>query len=272
MKRKIFFTDIDGTLLNDKKELTPKTREAIERLTRAGHIMVLCSGRPMMSVMEVGEQLGISKEGLYYIGSNGGIVVDASSGRTIMDKRLSIEDAKYIFAQCEKLHVHVHTYTEDAIVSKRQSRELSFYQKTVHMPTLLVQNVEEAFPKEPPLKCVAVSIDGRQRLEELKQALAPWAEGRLTLLFSNDKLLEMFPISSGKGRALEWLAAYLEIAIEDTLAAGDQDNDISMIEAAGLGVAMCNGSREVKEAADMITAASNNEDGLVPVLLKFFEL
>ena len=70
MKKKILFTDIDGTLLNDQKELTPKTRNMIDKLTQAGHYMVLASGRPMMSVMEVGEQLGISKNNLFYIGNN----------------------------------------------------------------------------------------------------------------------------------------------------------------------------------------------------------
>ena len=242
MKKKILFTDIDGTLLNDQKELTPKTRNMIDKLTQAGHYMVLASGRPMMSVMEVGEQLGISKNNLFYIGSNGGIVVEAATGRTIMEKRLDMKSVEYIFKICEEMGIHVHSYTDDA------------------------------FAEKPPLKCVAVSIDGREKLEKLKDVLTPWAEGKITLLFSNDKLLEMFPCDSGKGKALEWLSGYLDIPVVNTLAAGDQDNDISMIEAAGRGVAMCNGAEHVKEIADQVTQQSNNEDGLVPILEKFFRI
>ena len=140
------------------------------------------------------------------------------------------------------------------------------------MPTLLVEQVSDAFKDMPPLKCVAISIEGRGKLEQLKEVLKPWAEGRINLLFSNDNLLEMFPIQSGKGKALEWLSNHLGIPIENTLAAGDQDNDISMIEAAGMGVAMCNGAEHVKEIADKVTQKSNNKDGLVPILEDFFEV
>ena len=82
----------------------------------------------------------------------------------------------------------------------------------------------------------------------------------------------MFPVQSGKGKALEWLSNHLGIPIENTLAAGDQDNDISMIEAASMGVAMSNGAEHVKEIADKVTDRSNNEDGLVPILEDFFEV
>lgn len=270
--KKIFFTDIDGTLLNDKKELTPETRKVIEKISEAGHYMVLASGRPMMSVMEVGDQLGIPDNNLYYIGSNGGIVVEAATGHVIMEKRLELKDVEYIFDVCEKMGVHIHSYTDCAIVSKRQTKELDFYQKVIHMPTLLVEQVSDAFKDMPPLKCVAISIEGRGKLEQLKEVLKPWAEGRINLLFSNDNLLEMFPIQSGKGKALEWLSNHLGIPIENTLAAGDQDNDISMIEAAGMGVAMSNGAEHVKEIADKVTDRSNNEDGLVSILEDFFEV
>ena len=105
--KKIFFTDIDGTLLNDKKELTPETRKVIEKISEAGHYMVLASGRPMMSVMEVGEQLGIPDNNLYYIGSNGGIVVEAATGHVIMEKRLELKDVEYIFDVCEWVFIYI---------------------------------------------------------------------------------------------------------------------------------------------------------------------
>ena len=104
----------------------------------------------------------------------------------------------------------------------------------------------------------------------IKEGLSDWAKGQVQLMFANDKLLEMIPISSGKGTALKWLSEYLGVNIENTMAAGDMENDISMLEVAGVGVAMLNGAPQVKEVADMVTVFDNNNDGLVPILEEFF--
>lgn len=272
MKKKIFFADIDGTLLNDAKQLTPATKEMITHIMEAGHYFVICSGRPLMSVIEVGKQLGISQEHLYYIASNGGIIMEAATHKILLEKRLNYEKTKYIFECCSKAGIHCHTYTDTAIVSRKQTRELTHYQKTIHMPSLITEDIMGVLDK-PPLKCIAMSLDGRYVLEGLKNSLISWTEqNQITMIFSNDMLLEMFPAQSGKGQAVLWLADLLGIPIENTLAAGDQENDISMIEAAGVGVAMLNGAEHVKAIADIVTPMSNNEDGLVPVLKEFFNL
>lgn len=271
MNKKIFFTDIDGTLLNDAKELTEATKNTITRLIENGHILALISGRPLKSVIEAGSQLDIPHKNLYYIANNGGIIMEAETQKIIMEKRLTFEQTKFLLTACEKAGVHSHTYTDETIVSKRQSKELTFYQKTIHMPSFITEDIIGALDK-PPFKCLAISIDDKKKLEKLRESLLPWAEGKVTLIFSNDKLLEMFPADSGKGKALVALSTYLGVPIENTLAAGDQDNDISMLQAAGVGVAMANGASHVKEIADKITPATNNEDGLVPILKVFFDL
>ena len=270
MEKKIFFTDLDGTLLNDKKEITPGTREVLCKITELGHYLVFISGRPMMSVIEARKELPVSDHNLFLIASNGGVIYDAEKNQILKENRLTYEQTDYLLNTCERLGVHSHTYTDDAIVSKRQSEELTFYQKTIHMPSIITDDIISKLDK-PPLKCIAISAD-KENLEKVKKELTPWAKGQIQLMFSNDKLLEMIPITSGKGAALQWLSEYLGVAIENTLAAGDQDNDISMIEAAGVGVAMLNGALHVKEIAARITVTDNNEDGLVPILEEFFEL
>lgn len=270
MEKKIFFTDLDGTLLNDEKQITSKTREALCKITKLGHYLVFISGRPMMSVMEARRGLPVSDQKLYLVASNGGVIFDAEKNRILKENRLTYEQTDYLLNTCEKLGVHSHTYTEEAIVSKRQSAELNFYQKTIHMPSIITDDIIGKLDK-PPLKCIAIS-ECKEKLEAVKQELTPWAKGQIQLMFSNDRLLEMIPITSGKGTALKWLSDYLGVAIDNTLAAGDQDNDISMLEAAGVGVAMLNGAPHVKEIADRVTLTDNNEDGLVPILEEFFEL
>lgn len=268
MKKKIFFTDLDGTLLNDQKEITPKTRETLARITEMGHYLVFISGRPMMSVIEARKGLPISDKNLFLIASNGGIIFDAENQEILRENRLTLEQTDYVLKFCEQAGVHSHTYTDDAIVSKRQSEELSFYQRTIHMPSLITDDIIGSLDK-PPLKCIAISGQ-KEKLDAVKEALTPWAEGQIQLMFSNDKLLEMIPITSGKGTALKWLSEHLDVEIHNTLAAGDMENDISMIEAAGVGVAMSNGAPHVKELADRVTETDNNHDGLVPILEEFF--
>ena len=93
MEKKIFFTDLDGTLLNDKKEITPKTREILGKITEAGHYLVFISGRPMMSVMEAREGLPVSDKNLYLIASNGGVIFDAEK-KQILKENISVHNTQ----------------------------------------------------------------------------------------------------------------------------------------------------------------------------------
>ena len=268
MEKKIFFTDLDGTLLNDKKVITPKTREILAKITELGHYLVFISGRPMMSVMEAREGLPVSDKNLYLIASNGGVIYDAEKKQILRENRLTYEQADYVLKYCEQKGVHSHTYTDHAIVSKKQSEELTFYQKTIHMPSIITDDIIGNLDK-PPLKCIAISGE-KKKLDMVKEGLSDWAIAQVQLMFSNEKLLEMIPITSGKGTALKWLSEYLGVKIENTMAAGDMENDISMIEVAGVGVAMLNGASQVKAIADIVTPYDNNNDGLVPILEEFF--
>ena len=99
-------------------------------------------------------------------------------------------------------------------------------------------------------------------------ALQEMVGDKLTLLYSNPYYMEIFPAEAGKGSAVKRLADILGIPVENTYAAGDEQNDISMIEAAGHGIAMINGTDLVKRSADLITDADNNHDGLAPFILQ----
>lgn len=271
MEPKIFFTDLDETLLTREKSMTPATVDAIRRLTDAGHYLAFTSGRPLKSVMEARSLLPITDHHLYYIANNGGLIVDAETGEHIRELRMTYEEVNYLLNTTWAEGIHCHTYTDDQIVTYERTKELTFYQQSIHLPALITDDVLGAL-KKPPFKCLAITLKGRSHLEALRNKLQPWAEGHIQLVCSTDELLEMFPIASGKGSALEFLAKHLGIPISHTMSAGDQDNDISMLQAAGLGVAMCNGSEGAKAAADVITKSDNNHDGLVPFLNSFFDL
>ena len=269
MEKKIFFTDLDETLLTKEKTMTPATIEAVKKLTDAGHYLAITSGRPLVSVIEARQLLPISDQNLYYIANNGGLIVNAQTKEVVSEIRLTMEETSYVLQASEKAGLHCHTYTDTEIVARRQTPELTAYQKNIHMPSLLTDDITGALEK-PPFKCLAITLDDRSKIEALRESLLPWAQGHVNLICSTDRLLEMFPAGAGKGDALVRLAEHLHIPISHTMSAGDQDNDISMLEAACLGVAMCNGSVGAKAAADVITEKDNNHDGLVPFLESFF--
>lgn len=268
-KGKIFFTDLDGTLLNDAKEITPKTRSALDHIAEHHHRLVLISGRPVKSVLEVKDSLHLDYPGMYLIAYNGGCIYDCDNERYLMEKRISLEDTAHILQTAQECGVYCHTYTDTHIITGVHGSELDYYRRTVHLPFHVTDNIINMLDK-PPYKLLAISLDDKRKLEHFRDTLSTWVGDKLQMIFSNDNYLELFPYHSGKGAALTYLADYLGIPIENTLSAGDADNDVSMILAAGTGVAMINGAPSVQNAADVITKYDNNHDGLAEILLEFF--
>ena len=111
-------------------------------------------------------------------------------------------------------------------------------------------------------------MNDHSKLEKLKIEIEKKYGNKLTVLFSNNNYLEIFNINSGKGNAVIKLCNILNIPVKNSLAAGDQENDISMIKAAGIGIAMINGVDEVKKVANVITKKDNDNDGLVEFILQ----
>ena len=123
---------------------------------------------------------------------------------------------------------------------------------------------------EEPGKCLAIDLDGKSaRLSLLRQALADELGEEADAFLSNPYYLEIISRRAGKGRAVTRTAGLLGVPCENTIAAGDSGNDISMLEAAGISIAMCNGTAltpELTGAAHFITSKDNSHDGLVPFL------
>lgn len=264
---KILFTDLDGTLLTNDKKISAYTRQILNKWCAAGHKLVLCSGRPLPSIKEVKSSLALSYPGMYLIGFNGGCIYECDSDRVLTREALSLDDCAYILQTAGKMDVYCHTYSDAAILSPKNGEELAFYHRTIHMPDICQEHVMELVSM-PPCKCLAIELHDHDKLEAFRRTLAPWAKGKCTLLYSNEYLLEIFPASSGKGASVKKLCSMLEIPLEDSFAAGDQENDISMLTAAGCGIAMLNGTESVKKAADVITEYDNGHDGLAKILEK----
>lgn len=271
MQTKILFTDLDGTLLNDNKKVSPALFEALQQLQKMGHVLVLSSGRPLNSILEVKEMLKLQNRGLYISAYNGGLVYDCSTEKSVIEKRVSFTDVSYILDVAKHTHTYCQTYTATHIVTEKESKELECYLKTIHLPVICTPHMIDTLSEEP-FKLLAIDVTDHAHLEQFKEALLPWANGRITTLFSSPMYLELFPASAGKGQALAELCQHLQIPLTNAMAAGDMENDISMLEVAGYSVAMQNAAPRVKEIADLTSEYDNNHDGLLPYIKEFFTL
>ena len=119
----------------------------------------------------------------------------------------------------------------------------------------------------PPCKIICIEMHDHEKQDRFRRAVLEKYSDILDSMYSNDYYLELIPKNSGKGNALIRLRDILGIKPENVIAAGDGENDISMIKAAGVGVAMLNAPENVQAIADVVTTADNNHDGLAPILL-----
>lgn len=264
---KIFFTDLDGTLLTTDKKITPATMDALQQWTEAGNKLALSSGRAIESVNHVRTTLGLNFPGMYLIGCNGSEIYDCSSNTVVSRTALTFPQTALIMETARQQKVHCHTYTDTHIVSPADTEELRYYRRGILTPTIICENVLDALDKEP-CKCIAIEIHDKEKLERFRQTLLPLVKDEVSLLYSNDQYLEIFPGSSGKGSAIGKLCSLLHIPLSHTMAAGDEANDISMLQSAAIGIAMSNAKDYVKQAADLVTETDNDHDGLAPILLQ----
>lgn len=265
---KILFTDLDGTLLNDERKISIGNRQAIKKALEHSHKIVITTGRPLPSAMQLVEELGLTHEGCYAITYNGGLIYDCHSKEAVFQTTLPLEQVSYIFDVARKHHVHCNTYTDTHVISEKKTIELVKYCSRIKVPYELVENINTYLTKEP-VKVVMLDLAGRDRLARIQVEMSTWCTGTVNCYFSSAHILEFGPLQATKGSALKYLCNFLNIPIEDSVAAGDEENDISMLHAAGIGVAMANASNEIKEHSNYVTRNNNNNDGIAEIIQKF---
>lgn len=269
---KILFTDLDDTLLNDESQVSPGTKAFLDEFLAAGNRLVLSSGRPLASVMEIKENAGLHQPGIFLSGSNGTRIYDCDRQCTLLKKGLPLPWVSYLQEQAKALSLHIQTYKEkdgeqDAIISPADDEEIRFYRRKIHLPMLLSEQLTDAL-NDDPCKMLAISLHNFDTLETFCKKIADWAEHKVRTIYSSDKYLEIYPWDAGKGSALLFLCDHLGVSVSDTYAAGDADNDISMLDAAGCGIAMKNATDKVKAHADVVTDLTNDQDGLAVTMRK----
>lgn len=268
MDTKILFTDLDATLLTDTKEIEPEVLDAIEKMVEKGHKFVLSSGRPLASVMLLAEKYHFMRPGFYISSFNGGLIYDCHEQKELRRIGISLALVRAVFDAAKERGIHVHTYTDTHVIAEKMSDMLLNYHDHIKMPYKIVEDVTKELDFEPQ-KIIVADLDDHAMLEKFREDMRPELEPALNSVFSSSRLLEYGNPQSTKGAALRFLCDYCNIPAENSVAAGDEENDIPMIEAAGVGVAMANAKENVKKTADYITARDNNHGGMAEIIGRF---
>lgn len=262
----IIALDLDGTLTNSEKNITPRTFDALMKAQREGVRLVLASGRPTFGIAALANQLQLADYGGYVLSYNGGRIIDWCEKTVIFSQVVDQKLVPILYDFAEKAQLPIVTYLPEAILaSKNEGEYLAEEARINGMPVVVAQNfVEEAMqiaggstkfliPGEPELLI--------QLESEMKAALSEQME----VFRSAPFFLELPPKGIDKAQSLQRLLTHLGLERESLMAFGDGFNDLSMIQFAGQGVAMANAVEEVKSIADFVTT-SNEEDGIAQAL------
>lgn len=268
MQQKILFLDLDGTLLDDRKEITAGNRAALDRALAMGHRVVIATGRPTVSGLKQSHRLGLDTPGCYLIAFNGGQIYDFAAERLLCSYALPTAVALGLIELCRRKQLHVQSYDDrDVLVEKENDDEwVRFYCSRIEMSYRVVPSFEEALHADPPKVLV---IAHRENLVPLYDQLREKYSAEVDFFYSTKELLEIVPKGVNKGAAVRRLCERLSIPLENSIAVGDEENDLSMVQTAGVGVAMANGIARLKQAANYVTTNDNNHDGIAEVVEKF---
>ncbi len=269
MDYKIIVLDLDGTLTNRDKIITPRTREALMKIQDMGKIVVLASGRPTHGVMPLARELELEHHGGYILSFNGGMIVNCQTGETVFSSQLPADINKKVIGLAQEHRVDIMTYEGDKIIASNaayqyialESRVCHMEVKEIHDFEKMKEYVSFAVPK-------FILTDDGDYLVTIEPKVKA-AMGRDFGVYRSDPYyLEVLPKGIDKAKSLERFLEVTGYKREEMIACGDGYNDLTMIRFAGLGVAMENGVLPARQAADYITL-SNNDDGVAHVVEKF---
>jgi len=267
MEYKAIALDLDGTLLNSKKEISKRNKEVIQKAAEQGIKIILASGRPIPGMRKIAHQLHLEEVGGYVLAYNGGLIVDCKTGDVI--RQVTVPEQYYgEIVHCANRHgVALLTYDQDGIIATdAEDPHVQLESRINHIPVKEVYPMEEVAKQNPPVKFLCVG--DHKILQEVKAQLDEKLKGAVNIFFSEPYFLEITPQGIEKASSLELLLGELGIERKHLVACGDGYNDIPMMRYAGLSVAMENGQDETKEWADYI-APLNDEDGVAVAIEKY---
>ncbi|MDQ0337863.1 Cof subfamily protein (haloacid dehalogenase superfamily) [Caldalkalibacillus uzonensis] len=261
-QRLLIAVDLDGTLLTDKKDISPKTKQALQQATSQGHYVVISTGRPFRSSKNYYDQLNLNTP---IVNFNGALVHHPQKPEWgFFHTPLDLDVAQNVVSTAEKFRVkNIMIEVMDEVYLKKHDKLImqTFFDPPVNVNTM--PQVIHTKPTSVLIHPYEHHVDRlRQYLSEYhaevvdhRKWAAPW------------HVIEVIKAGINKAVGLEKVCRSLNIPRENIIAFGDEDNDVEMLQFAGCGVAMGNAIKPLKEVADWVTL-DNEQDGIAHFLAK----
>lgn len=261
MKYKLLVLDVDGTLLNDEREISKRTLAALLKVQQMGVRIVLASGRPTYGLMPLAKTLELGNYGGFVLSYNGCQIIKAQNGEILFERRINPEMLPYLEKKARKNGFAIFTYHDDTLITDSPDNEYIKNEALLNNLKIIREDEFSTAIDFAPCKCMLVS-DKEKALIGLEQHWEKRLAGTLDAFRSEPYFLEVVPCGVNKANTLGALLEHLGVTREEVIAVGDGVCDVTMLQLAGMGVAMGHSQDSVKVCADYVTA-SNEEDGVV---------
>jgi len=243
---KVFVFDLDGTILMDSHNIHPSNLKAINLLLEKGKKIVFASGRMLPSVRKLLQRYFDVEFPI--IAYNGSVVWTNEHGK-IMELKIEPQRASQIVQKLRSLNVHRQAYVDDKLVVEEDNEHARAYSEHSGIELTFVDDLAELVAEHGATKLLAIAEP--ERLDAIIPELRDEFDDVLIFKsFSN--YLDFVPSQTDKGRALKVLAEKLGFDLREAVAFGDNDNDVALLRSVGLGVAVRNGTKSLKEVADVV--------------------
>lgn len=267
--KSVLFFDLDGTLLNDEKNISPRTRKALEACVDKGHVFVISSGRSYSSIIKIVERLGLESCKPLISSFNGSQIYHLPKKEMLHSVKLPVDVIAQIRDLAKEMGVHLQSYSDTHVLTESINKNVTFYCEYVKndyklLPDLAAEGLET-------YKLLAVDLDNHSLLDAFRVKVEELCAGKVQCFFSNDWFLEILPYGTTKGTALKFVCDYSGIDVKYSYAFADAENDLPMLEAAAYPTVLLNGIPAAKAVARFITFMDNNHEGLALFLEKLAE-
>ena len=260
MKYKLLVLDVDGTLLNDEREISKRTLAALLKVQQMGVRIVLASGRPTYGLMPLAKTLELGNYGGFVLSYNGCQIIKAQNGEILFERRINPEMLPYLEKKARKNGFAIFTYHDDTLITDSPDNEYIKNEALLNNLKIIREDEFSTAIDFAPCKCMLVS-DKEKALIGLEQHWEKRLAGTLDAFRSEPYFLEVVPCGVNKANTLGALLEHLGVTREEVIAVGDGVCDVTMLQLAGMGVAMGHSQDSVKVCADYVIA-SNEEDGV----------
>ena len=258
-KIKLWVSDIDGTLMNYDSSYTPRMAQLIEKIKKSDCKLVLATGRMFMGADFVSNKFNLNTPVICYQGA-----VVRTKNEILWQKPIKNEITFEIIKYLKEKNIHTHVYNDNKLyVEDDNKRIMSAYCDNRGTTYEVVNNFFELEINDVP-KILGV-IEDKNLMQEVKKELSEKYKGILTIVQSSPIYLEINDIQASKGKALDFLKEYWNLSDDEVIATGDQDNDIELLEHAGIRACVGSNSLKLKELAQY-HCESVNSDELVDLI------